>query len=96
MESPIPANGPINPARIPLIRSPSTSSPFALASSSPAVTPTTSDPPNCGSVLKKLEYVVSASFCSSLLSYNSSISGNIEHIYPNVCICSYVKHVKCP
>ena len=66
-ESPIPATGPISPARIPFIISPSISSPFAFASSRPAVTPTTTVP-SCGSVLKKALYVSSASFCSSFVS----------------------------
>jgi len=51
-ESPIPARGPINPARKPLIVSSSTSSPLARASSKPAVIPTMTEP-ICGSVLKK-------------------------------------------
>ena len=52
--SPIPATGPMRPARMPLIISPSISSPFALASSRPAVMPTTTVP-SCGSVLKNAE-----------------------------------------
>ena len=51
-ESPIPATGPIRPARRPLIVSSSTpSAPLARASSRPAVIPTIKAP-NCGSVLK--------------------------------------------
>ena len=55
-ESPIPAKGPIKPALKLLIVSSSTFSPFARASSRPAVIPTTNEP-ICGSVLKKAVYV---------------------------------------
>ncbi len=51
-ESPIPAIGPIKPARKPLIVASSTCPSFARASSKLAVIPTIIEP-NCGSVLKK-------------------------------------------
>ena len=58
-ESPMPASGPMRPARMPLMVSSSIASPLARASSRPTVTPTIMAP-ICGSVLKKAEYVVSA------------------------------------
>ena len=53
-ESPMPAKGPMRPARMPLMVSSSTGSPLARASSIPAVMPTTMEP-TWGSVLKKVE-----------------------------------------
>ena len=53
-ESPMPASGPMRPARMPLMVSSSMASPLARASSRPTVTPTIMEP-ICGSVLKNAE-----------------------------------------
>jgi hypothetical protein len=100
-ESPIPATGPIKPARRPLMVSSSTTSlPLARAYSRLAVIPTIKEP-SCGSVLKKARYVSKALARSSFFFGQSVWPKKLgmlfrKQIEKKESICVYLSPCLCP